>query len=155
MRWPVLVCGFVRSMGWQTGEGGGGGGLGGGLLAAVDDRRQQRRAVVGQAAADPELVHRGARVLAHQEPPRLRHLHVLEHHAEDLSGARVALPLGGAGQGGLHIRGQHLQRPDVELLGRLGDEVWFYGRHTRTTYRGGYRMSTAITSRGKAAWKEE
>ncbi len=100
-----------------------------GLLDPFHDGGHEFRAVVREAAPDPELVDRGPRVLADQEPPAFRHLQVLEHHAEDLAGARMALALIGAGQSRLDIRRQDLQRPDVQLFGGLSHQLRINRHH--------------------------
>ena len=94
-----------------------------GALDAAADRGLERHAVHVDVAADDDVVDRDAGVLAEQVVGALGHRDVLDHRREDRLGGAVALAGVEPLEALLDVVRQHLQRADIEELGRLLDRV--------------------------------
>src|SRR5437764_9104577 len=92
-------------------------------LAAAADRFLELEAVDLDAAADPHVVDRDARVLAEQVVGVLGDRDVADHRAEHALRAGIGLAAREPLEALLDIRRQLFQRPDVERLRRLLDLV--------------------------------
>src|SRR5438105_4872475 len=89
--------------------------------AAAADRFLQLQTIHLDAAADPYVVHRDARVLAQEVVGALGDGDIADHRAEHALRSGVGLPRRERLEAALHVRRQLFQRPDVELLRRLLD----------------------------------
>ncbi len=97
--------------------------LDGRALGAVVERLVDPRWMQGEALADAAVVDGDARVLADEVRAFFGDLDVLQDRVEHLLACRVRLARGRAGQRVAKILRDVLERPDVEMRGRVLDDL--------------------------------